>query len=725
MKLCLPFILLILVLGCSTAPDFERDNPNDPRSEDFVPNRPNNGQYTIDNNGNITLTWRDNTQFETAVNIYKQVAEYPREKIAVLPKDLAQYTDTTREFGFPTTYFISSEKDTSESNLLAIDIDFGSFNSFSHETRLSSNELRFFWYDEISFKDGYLLVKKTDNDLTYETVKIISGDLFETTIPIPESGFSHEFKIRPFKVFRGDTTTITPTNTSEFELGPLNLRTQLIAEDSLLISWQENSEFEDSFLLSITTPNGLNEIELERNSTSYTFNELLSRDFNYRFSLVAKNGEVLSRRITSNRSFELSPPAIQLVTQNSSTEIVIHITEPSEIRRTIDVYRSLDNISFTKVGTILKNEDSFTDNNLNQFESYYYYLSSSLSTNSFTKKIISGLGLKEVNNIEFDDIFFSFQQFELTLGNASPFIAYTDWGSSSLEFFDFLEEGMSSSITIPLPINELAVNSDHTSAVATNTVTNKIYLIDLVSSIVIDSINVDNLSRIYPRFINEGSKIAALFPTDDTYSTWDLSVIDLTTKSIESVDIITSPSSEIPDMYVNPGKTRMVVSNYFGENDFELAYYSISNGMITDENNTYKSWGYPISFSNSLDSVMAVTDQYELTIYDSRTSQSIFNYEFTLYNSSNLRNSFFLKNGIVYVPDQAGAYLVDINRFPDDPIVEIIGFNCCSISHRGSYWFNDSGYLIDLRNSHISGTPNFGNLYELEEKWKISLEEID
>ena len=84
---------LFLLTECSTAPDFERANENDPGSSTFNIPSPSGPNYTFDSDGNLVIHWEDNTDFEDGYQVYKKLGTNSESiLIAELDKNTVTYT---------------------------------------------------------------------------------------------------------------------------------------------------------------------------------------------------------------------------------------------------------------------------------------------------------------------------------------------------------------------------------------------------------------------------------------------------------------------------------------------------------------------------------------------------------------------------------------------------------------------------------------------------------
>lgn len=107
-QLYFSLIILVLVLGCVTNPEYPRVNPNDPKSDLFVPEFFNLAAR-LGSNDVVTITWLDQTYFEDGYIISKKLGDTFIQILDTLaPSVQGRFIDRNQEFDVNTEYIVSS-----------------------------------------------------------------------------------------------------------------------------------------------------------------------------------------------------------------------------------------------------------------------------------------------------------------------------------------------------------------------------------------------------------------------------------------------------------------------------------------------------------------------------------------------------------------------------------------------------------------------------------------
>ncbi len=262
---------------CSTAPEFERTNWNDPDAPNFVPNRPTNLAHVVNENGSVSLIWLDNTSFETGYRVYKSTNGEPLQFFTNLEPNTTVFTDTTKELGIPTQYGVTAFRDSAESFRASRTIaDFGTISNLEISLNIPENEISLTWIEFVDFAHGYNIKRKSD--ITNTEVKVTEVEFpgvlprnNSVDVPRPTDGFVQTYTVSPFLVSGTDTVEFSSLSRGRNSGGPSNVTQSFITSDSLRIEWEDNSSLEEGFELSVTI-RGVNYlINLPPNTTSYTF----------------------------------------------------------------------------------------------------------------------------------------------------------------------------------------------------------------------------------------------------------------------------------------------------------------------------------------------------------------------------------------------------------------------------------------------------------------------
>lgn len=718
-RLSLLIVLITgFVLSCSTGPEFERDNENDPNSSTFSPNPPSGAHFSFTNDTLININWIDNTKFETEYVIKKRVGDNFDEIISTLKPDVESYTDTSKEFGFSTTYIVVAKKNDSSSDSLMIDINFGSLQNLasSLKTRINSSnelEINLTWNDNIHYENGFLLIKNPSENEIGERIKILDPNLEATSIFLPNDNFVNTYKLVPFRVFRRDTTYFDEDYTTTFSIKPKDLEMNLISEDSLLFSWDFDANFHDEFLIYLETENGVESFRVDKGKNQLLVNQNINKDYLYKASVSAIKGNLVSPEISTSKIFKIPPVIIDSIAHVSDSEVILKVYNSSTTSLQKDVYRSTESSNnFVKVGEIPINENTFHDSNLDKNETYKYFISTSLSDNSPTITISYRNGLrfiKSVNIAENDRYIFSDN---INRNYNSNFLILQNWLKEQTFLVDYLDYENKIAINYYGYSPEIQAHPEQNiiSAVQVNDQYKKLVIINNNVESEIDSGHPNDSNIRSINFLDE--KISYLKQRDK-----DWNIISSSFDGNQKDTLLTfSSRSDLVHFHLNDNKNKLILFKYNDLNEIELQKFRLSGSSLKLDN-SFSTNTSPLNYSKTLDSVLVSMSQYNLSVVDLNTSNTVFSFNFNLNNSNSLSKSFFINEDLLYVPDQSSAYLVDI-RNQSNPILQTFDFGSSRTSFAGAFFDKQKNYLVDMRRHHTSGIPNFYTVYSLESYWR-------
>ena len=113
-------ICAVYFIGCGTEPEFERDNKNDPSSDNFVPDLPTVPNILIDilDDRNIILTW-DIPQLYDGALLYKKYKDTTElMKIDSLDGFTNSFIDSSKVFTVGTSYSLKPFRRINESTIV-------------------------------------------------------------------------------------------------------------------------------------------------------------------------------------------------------------------------------------------------------------------------------------------------------------------------------------------------------------------------------------------------------------------------------------------------------------------------------------------------------------------------------------------------------------------------------------------------------------------------------
>lgn len=378
----LPVLVLLLLASCSTGPDFERDNENDPEGIKFIPNPPSGDSYSIDQLLNVDLHWTDNSDFENGYRVYKILgSDTTRHLLAEIGPNSTSYSDQSKIFAYPTTYEVVSVSNNTESSPIQIPINFGGINSIIYS--FANDQIELTWISNTFLNHGYSISRITDNEDKVKFVQNVSADENKAEFGLPQDGFVQEFKVTPFRIYKSDTTWLSPASLTVSETKPSNLNVFPKSLDTLSITWKDNSEFEDSFVLRVLDNEGIHEFLIGPNHTNFFYSKDLKNELEISVQLYAKYKDVSSTLL--HNSFNISsikPPEIDSLITISKNQLKLMWEEPSGIKRSKKLLRSENDGPFIEIGTLGKKDSTYIDSDVDINKYYTYKLDSEFSGES-------------------------------------------------------------------------------------------------------------------------------------------------------------------------------------------------------------------------------------------------------------------------------------------------------------------------------------------------------
>jgi hypothetical protein len=714
---------LLFLVGCSAGPDFERDNENDPDGGSFIPNPPSGEHYELDEEGNVTLFWEDNTDFELGYRIYKSLGENESFKLlAELEENSTSYTDKSKLFAFPTRYHIVSYSEESESYAFTVEIDFGDISNFKAEFEKDYDSVNFSWQNEIYFVkvDGFLLSKKTDKESRFEPVEVIPNSVSEYSIPTPQDGFVHEFKLSAFNIYKSDTTLFASKAIPTISTEPKNLKLELISTDSLMINWKSISDFEDSFQLTLIDQSGKETVFLDEGTTSHTFAKQFVVDDELEVRLAGRNNSVLSPIVTKTLDTTLEPPILEQVQHLSDNELVISISDPSHISRDININRRTENSEFQMIGTAKRGNNTFLDNSADPTKTYTYNASTALSVNSDPihvhynksfKQIKRITGAADLNVVAFEVGFPAYRQ------GSSKILFPSSYDQLEATYYDIPTENIIRKFDLEIFPNKMAFDRDETKIFTTNYQNSTIHVYDFESGAIIDSLNLEYSDIIDFEVINAGKIVATV--RSDHYESY-LITIDFTAQTIEVID---SFSSDNPQLIIDKTAEKLLLVASQPGPMYSYDHYSITNdGKLNFNKRDIHSF-YTTNFSATLDTAIVVGSD-DLSLFDINTGEKYWHFEHHSISNHCCSNVQLLPEKLIVLQGQYCTYLIDVT-YDENSIIDSHCHKSSRLTAAGivNMNFGNTQYLLDLRRSHTVGYDDFFDVLSIKEGWKEIFEE--
>lgn len=394
------FKILILIISsffftvCSTGPDFERDNENDPLANNFVPNQPSTPNIYIDQDKNINLNWSDETNFEDGYLIKKQIAAgLPVITIDTLDVDVNTFIDTSKDFSLSTKYFIESfviRNDsliTEGNNQLQFNFQYSQHTLqwiTEHE-----NTIKIYWNNTEGngqkYVDGFLIELYSSNSpkqwIPYDTLKIVTTSTEgEITLPKPDSLFNLNLRLTGFiKNYEDQIEFISQGSRRNLLINtPTNVNLEIIDQVSAKLNWENISNKADGFIIEQESEYFTGSIDtLFNNTNSYDITFSPQGNGYHRFSIQPFINENIGGKVFSNeKSLFVNPPsriqATHVNSQSLNLEWLFNEDVDGKAAGFVIHRKREDQPTFTAIDTVGKSERTFTDTNLNSSFNYSY-----------------------------------------------------------------------------------------------------------------------------------------------------------------------------------------------------------------------------------------------------------------------------------------------------------------------------------------------------------------
>ncbi|XWN37772.1 MAG: fibronectin type III domain-containing protein [Balneola sp.] len=422
-------LLLILITGfvlsCSTGPEFERDNENDPESKDFIPDSPDEkdpmSNIYINQNRDVILKWSD-SKFETGYIISKQYSKNSDfVEIARLDSGQTKFIDTSGKISTATNYKIASfvsknDSITISNNPLILPLRFEPIDNYHFNT--GNLNLDFSWRFSrrdsmgVRYFDGFLIeinkssihdsewealdtleYKELSNELV--TLTNIPRDIFELRIRVSQIIFDHEDQI----------STISTSNFRSAFQAPSNVRLTSINEIDFTIDW--NSPIKNYDIAILSSGNAID--TFYNPNPPYQFSYLGNNNNYHRVDIKLIKDDNISKAVSSNQvPVFVREPTITQIEPISETSLKI-FWEPYSgnqegIEKNFYIERKeLNDSEFSVLDSVDGSQFSYTDNNLDPSKTYTYRLKSVLSNHSNERSVeykttINTLSIDELVN---------------------------------------------------------------------------------------------------------------------------------------------------------------------------------------------------------------------------------------------------------------------------------------------------------------------------------------
>lgn len=499
----------LMMLSCSTGPDFDRINPydRDPNSEVSNSSKfpPPTDQYFFSGTGlviKIPFSHNDEVKVErkNGTNTFKTLGSFDlRSTSRFLDSDIILIED----FGFPLEYKFTNQNSNSNSfgSIYAVKISFGSLPELSQiETE---NLITISWKDSIYSNDGVEVFKKIEEQITsFQEIKSPDTSL---TILNTEENLESEFLVSPYKYYQEKKTYLDTTSYLFKSSAPSNSTFEIISGNKIELNWKDNSENESGYRV---VNNQTNKVyEISENQESLIMTENLEAYDQKSYSIYSVFGETLSLPSRIDTTIPDFPyPRIIDVEHINETQFRIYFEDRVSFDREIYFDNGYEGAQFIGTGS-----EGFVEISTNgDYDAFEINFSTGLSFGRYgSKKIpisyrfpLKTLGL--VNTPK------STQPKTLDVRTIGNLLIY---GAEKSVFQINLNTLQSSPVvTLSEDVNLIRMSNGNTKAFISTT-NNSFYILDLVNASIIHEIEGISGSVFDASFIHDDSDI--LLSTSD------------------------------------------------------------------------------------------------------------------------------------------------------------------------------------------------------------------
>ncbi|MEX0610459.1 MAG: hypothetical protein WD016_02200 [Balneolaceae bacterium] len=384
--LCYSFILLGLI-SCRqpTANDFSRSNTNDPENPEFQLPPISELNFSFTENKEVVIAWTDTSGFPTYYEISKAITE--DDDFVVIDSvnsNQKSYTDTSEEITRNTLYQVRALRQLADTTISAEPVSRKvGFTGYTLSTTLvsisdDSVALKIEW----RFNDHWpfiILIKDVDN--TFSNTLNAGATNYQTPT------FPHSFKERYFKffIYLNDVQDADLIDDGFIEhlpaegQWPSDLNAEIIDEESVQLSWTDNSNMEDDYKIfrSYNDDNNFQEIaSLDSNSVSFLDDNnpfvlppAFFNDYNFKtyYQVRAYKGDSYTGNATEVE-FTISRPEFNNYTSDEN-EITLYWEPPKDQDNNISPFinkvfieRSINSETFDTIAELGSGATFFTDN---------------------------------------------------------------------------------------------------------------------------------------------------------------------------------------------------------------------------------------------------------------------------------------------------------------------------------------------------------------------------
>ena len=257
-----------------------------------------------------------------------------------------------------------------------------------HAQAVSDTRIELSWGDNSGDEDGFKVFRSTSSDGTYIPINTTNPNITEYTDTELSSGTAYYYKVSATNSY-GDSlqtdyasaTTLTPPSSAPD--APTNLQAQAVSNMRIDLSWTDNSDNEEAFIVQISTNNSTFSTigEVKPNVTTYQSTSL-KPETTYYYRIYATNStgdsgvteSAKARTLPTPGTVPAAPTNLQAKAA-SDTQIKIGWTDNSTDEDGFNVFISKDGDEFFWMAKVKPNETGYLVGGLPANYTFYFKVS--------------------------------------------------------------------------------------------------------------------------------------------------------------------------------------------------------------------------------------------------------------------------------------------------------------------------------------------------------------
>ncbi|MEX0858213.1 MAG: hypothetical protein WD016_08690 [Balneolaceae bacterium] len=494
------------------------------------------------------------------------------------------------------------------------------------------------------------------------------------------------------------------------------MQLKLLTTDSLNVSWNDISNFATNYHISLKDQNGYNTYIVDKSVNMISIkNDFILND-KINIKLRGSHDNLYSDFTEATLNIKLDPANISGFQHISDNEVAVIISDLSQVRREINIFRKTENSEYQELGTVDKGNSTFLDNTVDPTKTYTYYASTALAMNSVPLKLHYGKSFKHLSQISELSNFAIQEERIAHREGSSKIVFFSNNDPMEATIYDVATETVLLTFNLVALPKKIAFNNNETKIYTTNYDNSTIHVYDFETGTVVDSVKLQYSGINEFSLLNAANMVATVHTN---YTDWELISIDLTSHDFKVIEALGVYN---PYLILNKTNDNLLLVYETGSGS-NYDFYSISAGEELIFNDRKQHHFFTTNFSGNLDTATVVGPD-NISLYDVDTGERLWHFEHSSIRNYCCSNVQLLPEKHVVIQSQTCSYLLN-TKVDQKPITDI---HCdeSSAARQGllsaaglAYMDNtDYNFILDFRRSHMSGQPSFIDKLTLKQGWK-------